>query len=302
MKPKIKNIAIIGLGLIGSSILHALKIKHNNKYKTYAYDINVKYRNIIKRMKISDMVCNKISEAVKNADLIILAIPVGSMGEVAKEINPYVKKGAIITDTGSTKISVIQDVTPFIPDQAFYIPSHPLAGTEHSGPESGFSSLFDSRYWIIISNEKNANTKVLETFFIKLGAVVDYMVAEYHDKIMAMTSHLPHLIAFTIVGTANQLEKDLKNDVVRYSATGFRDFTRLASSDPTMWRDVFLTNKDATLEILGRFTEELFALQRAIRTGDGDQLHAYFTRTREIRRGIVEAGQDTDAPNFGRGG
>ena len=291
MKPKIKNIAIIGLGLIGSSILHALKIKHNNKYKTYAYDINVKYRNIIKRMKISDMVCNKISEAVKNADLIILAIPVGSMGEVAKEINPYVKKGAIITDTGSTKISVIQDVTPFIPDQAFYIPSHPLAGTEHSGPESGFSSLFDSRYWIIISNEKNANTKVLETFFIKLGAVVDYMVAEYHDKIMAMTSHLPHLIAFTIVGTANQLEKDLKNDVVRYSATGFRDFTRLASSDPTMWRDVFINNNESVLEMLQRFNEDLTYLQKLIRQKNGTKLYNFFKTTKLIRSKIIDAGQ-----------
>ncbi len=291
MKPEIKNIAIIGLGLIGSSILHALKIKHNNYYKTYAYDINSKFRNIIKKMNISDKVCNKISEAVKNADLIILAIPVGSMGKVAKEIKPFVKKGAIITDTGSTKISVIQDVTPFIPDDSFYIPSHPLAGTEHSGPESGFSSLFENRYWIIISNEKNTNTKELEKLFVKLGAVVDYMEAEYHDKIMAMTSHLPHLIAFTIVGTANQLEKDLKNDVVRYSATGFRDFTRLASSDPTMWRDVFTNNSDSVLEILQRFNEDLTYLQKLIRQKNGTKLHNFFKTTKIIRSRIIDAGQ-----------
>ncbi len=291
MKPVIKNIAIIGLGLIGSSILHALKIKKNSKYITFAYDINVKYRNIIKKMEISDKVCNKISDVVRNADLVILAVPVGSMGEVAKEINPYVKKGAIITDTGSTKISVIKDVSPFIPDQAFYIPSHPLAGTEHSGPESGFSSLFKNRYWIIISNEKNANTKVLENFFIKLGAVVDYMKAEYHDKIMAMTSHLPHLIAFTIVGTANQLEKDLKNDVIRYSATGFRDFTRLASSDPTMWRDVFTNNNDSVLEMLQRFNEDLTYLQKLIRHKKGTKLYNFFKTTKLIRSKIIDAGQ-----------
>ena len=291
MNSDIKNIAIIGLGLIGSSILHALKIKHNNQYKTYAYDINEKYRSIIKKMDISYKVCNKISEAVKNADLIILAIPVGSMGKVAKEIKPFVKKGAIITDTGSTKISVIQDVTPFIPDDSFYIPSHPLAGTEHSGPESGFSSLFENRYWIIISNEKNTNTKALEKLFVKLGAVVDYMEAEYHDKIMAMTSHLPHLIAFTIVGTANQLEKDLKNDVVRYSATGFRDFTRLASSDPTMWRDVFTNNSDSVLEMLQRFNEDLTYLQKLIRQKNGGKLKNFFQTTRKIRTKIINAGQ-----------
>ncbi len=291
MNSDIKNIAIIGLGLIGSSILHALKVKHNNQYKTYAYDINEKYRSIIKKMDISYKVCNKISEAVKNADLIILAIPVGSMGKVAKEINPHVKKGTIIIDTGSTKISVIKDVTPFIPDHSFYIPSHPLAGTEHSGPESGFSSLFENRYWIIISAKKNSNTKLIEKFFIKLGAVVDYMNAEYHDKIMAMTSHLPHLIAFTIVGTANQLEKDLKNDVVRYSATGFRDFTRLASSDPTMWRDVFTNNSDSVLEMLQRFNEDLTYLQKLIRQKNGTKLYNFFKNTKIIRSRIIDAGQ-----------
>tara|TARA_B100000579_G_scaffold426600_1_gene434050 strand:- start:409 stop:1308 length:900 start_codon:yes stop_codon:yes gene_type:complete len=291
MNSDIKNIAIIGLGLIGSSILHALKVKHNNQYKTYAYDINEKYRSIIKKMDISYKVCNKISEAVKNADLIILAIPVGSMGKVAKDINPHVKKGTIIIDTGSTKISVIKDVTPFIPDHSFYIPSHPLAGTEHSGPESGFSSLFENRYWIIISAKKNSNTKLIEKFFIKLGAVVDYMNAEYHDKIMAMTSHLPHLIAFTIVGTANQLEKDLKNDVVRYSATGFRDFTRLASSDPTMWRDVFTNNSDSVLEMLQRFNEDLTYLQKLIRQKNGTKLYNFFKNTKIIRSRIIDAGQ-----------
>ncbi len=291
MKSEIKKIAVIGLGLIGSSILHGLKTKFKKKFLTYAYDKNPKYRDIIRKMKIANKVCNAIKQTIKNADLIILAIPVGSMGKVTKTISPFLKQGAIITDTGSTKVSVIEDITPFVPKNVFFIPSHPLAGTEHSGPEAGFSSLFENRYWIIISNEFNEKNKILEDIFTKLGAVVEYMDAKYHDKIMAMTSHLPHLIAFTIVGTANQLEKDLKNDVIRFSATGFRDFTRLASSDPRMWRDVFTNNEDSVLEMLQRFHEDLTSLQKLIRQKDGLKLQKFFKTTKMIRSKIIDAGQ-----------
>ncbi len=291
MNSQITKISIIGLGLIGSSILHALKLKYTNQFKTFAYDKSLKTRSIIKELGIANKVCNNIGEAVKNADIIILCIPVGSMGNVAKKINPYLKKGAIITDTGSTKVSVIKDIEPFVPDDVCFIPSHPLAGTEHSGPESGFSSLFENRYWIIISDEQNQKTKVLESIFKKFGAVVEYMGAEYHDKIMALTSHLPHLIAFTIVGTANQLEKDLKNDVIRFSATGFRDFTRLASSDPTMWRDVFTNNGDSVLEMLQRFNEDLTFLQKLIRQKNGLKLQNFFKTTKKIRSKIINVGQ-----------
>jgi len=212
--------------------------------------------------------------------LIVLCVPVGAMGSVAQEIAPVLKSGATISDVGSVKRSVIDAVAPHLPTDVHFIPAHPLAGTEHSGPESGFATLFDN--------------------WVGIGSNVDEMDPDHHDLVLAVTSHTPHLIAYTMVGVADDLGRVTDSEVIKYSAAGFRDFTRIAASDPTMWRDVFLTNKEATLEILGRFTEELFALQRAIRTGDGDMLHDYFTRTRSIRRGIIEAGQDTDAPDFGR--
>ena len=288
---EINKVSIIGLGLIGSSILHAFKIKFENKFQVFAYDKNLKHRNIIKKMEIADKVCDNIIDSVVDADLIILSVPVGSMGIVAKQITSHLKPGAILTDTGSTKLSDINDIKPFLPQGVFFIPSHPLAGTEHSGPESGFASLFENRYWIIISKKRNQQTNILESIFLNLGAKIEYMDAQYHDKIMALTSHLPHLIAFTIVGTASQLEKDLKNDVIRFSATGFRDFTRLASSDPTMWRDVFTNNGASVLEMLQRFNEDLTYLQKLIRQKNGEKLRIFFQTTRNIRSKIINAGQ-----------
>ena len=240
--------------------------------------------------------------AVEGADLVVLCVPVGAMGAVAAEIAPHLAQGATVSDVGSVKRAVIEAVGPHLPDHVHFIPAHPLAGTEHSGPESGFATLFDNRWCILVPVEGTdpAALDRLTRLWQGIGANVDTMEADHHDLVLAVTSHAPHLIAYTMVGVADDLRRVTDSEVIKYSAAGFRDFTRIAASDPTMWRDVFLTNKEATLEILGRFTEELFALQRAIRTGDGDHLHAYFTRTRAIRRGIIEAGQDTDAPDFGR--
>jgi cyclohexadieny/prephenate dehydrogenase len=224
------------------------------------------------------------------------------MEAVARDMAPHLKPGAVVTDVGSVKRHVVDAVAPHLPAGVHFIPAHPLAGTEHSGPEAGFATLFDNRWCLLVpvGGTEQAEIDRLARYWRALGSNVDVMEADHHDLVLAVTSHCPHLIAYTMVGVADDLRRVTDSEVIKYSAAGFRDFTRIAASDPTMWRDVFLTNKDATLEILGRFTEELFALQRAIRTGDGEQLHAYFTRTRAIRRGILEAGQDTDAPDFGR--
>ena len=286
-----KKISVIGLGLIGTSILHAINAKEDKGIITLAYDINPDHRDVVLKMNIASFVCSKIENAIKDADLIILSIPVGSMSKVAKLIAPYIKKYAIITDTGSTKQSVIKDVTPYLPDNVHFIPSHPLAGTEYSGPKSGFSTLFENRYWLLISDKETKETKQLGSFFIKLGSIVETINMSYHDRILAITSHLPHLIAYTIVGTASDLETDLKNDVIKFSASGFRDFTRIASSDPIMWRDIFIHNSDAVLEMLQRFNEDLSDLQKAIRKKDGEKLHSFFSRTRLIRKKIIDAGQ-----------
>ena len=286
-----KKISVIGLGLIGTSILHAINAKEDKGIITLAYDINPDHRDVVLKMNIASFVCNKIENAIKDADLIILSIPVGSMSKVAKLIAPYIKEYAIITDTGSTKQSVIKDVTPYLPDNVYFIPSHPLAGTEYSGPKSGFSTLFENRYWLLISDKETKETKQLGSFFIKLGSIVETINMSYHDRILAITSHLPHLIAYTIVGTASDLETDLKNDVIKFSASGFRDFTRIASSDPIMWRDIFIHNSDAVLEMLQRFNEDLSDLQKAIRKKDGEKLHSFFSRTRLIRKKIIDAGQ-----------
>jgi cyclohexadieny/prephenate dehydrogenase len=226
------------------------------------------------------------------------------MEAVSKAIAPHLKSGAIVSDVGSVKRSVFEAVVPHMPDGVHFIGAHPMAGTEHSGPYSGFATLFDNRWCLIVPPEAADQSKVdqLTALWKGIGANVEFMDPDHHDLVCAVVSHAPHLIAYTMVGVADDLGRVTDSEVIKFSAAGFRDFTRIAASDPTMWRDVFLTNKDATLEILGRFTEELFALQRAIRTGDGDQLFDYFTRTRAIRRGIIEAGQDTSAPNFGRGG
>ncbi len=291
MKSEFKKISVIGLGLIGTSILHAINTKQKELVTTFAFDANSKHREIVSEMKIATFVCDKIHDAVKDADLVILAVPVGSMNSVAKSITSSLKKGATVTDTGSTKNSVINDVNPYIPTSVNFIPSHPLAGTEYSGPKSGFSSLFENRYWLIVNDKETDQTKKLANFFESLGSIVETVSAEYHDKILAITSHLPHLIAFTIVGTASDLETDLKNDVIKFSASGFRDFTRIAASDPIMWRDVFLNNSEAVLEMLQRFNEDLSDLQKAIRKKQGQKLHSFFSRTRSIRKKIIEAGQ-----------
>lgn len=291
MKSEFKKISIIGLGLIGTSILQAINTKQKEGVTTFAYDVNSKHREIVSEMKIATFVCNKIHDAVKYADLVILAVPVGSMKSVAKSITSSLKEGATVTDTGSTKNSVINDVNPYIPTSVNFIPSHPLAGTEYSGPKSGFSSLFENRYWLIVNDKETGQTKKLANFFESLGSIVQTVSAEYHDKILAITSHLPHLIAYTIVGTASDLETDLKNDVIKFSASGFRDFTRIAASDPIMWRDVFLNNSEAVLEMLQRFNEDLSDLQKAIRKKQGQKLHSFFSRTRSIRKKIIEAGQ-----------
>ena len=295
------RVALIGLGLIASSMFWAMK-RGGLAAEVTGYARSQTTRDTARRIGLCDRVCDTAAEAVAGADLVVLCVPVGAMGAVAAEIAPHLAQGATVSDVGSVKRAVIEVVGPHLPDHVHFIPAHPLAGTEHSGPESGFATLFDNRWCILVPVEgtEPAALDRLTRLWQGIGANVDTMEADHHDLVLAVTSHAPHLIAYTMVGVADDLRRVTDSEVIKYSAAGFRDFTRIAASDPTMWRDVFLTNKEATLEILGRFTEELFALQRAIRTGDGDHLHAYFTRTRAIRRGIIEAGQDTDAPDFGR--
>lgn len=297
-----ERVALIGLGLIAGSMAHAMR-RNGLAGEITGYARSGETRRVAAEIGLVDRVCNSAAEAVKGADLVVLCVPVGAMGDVAAEIAPHLDKGATVSDVGSVKRAVIETVGPHIPEGVHFIPAHPLAGTEKSGPRSGFAELFDNRWCLIVPVEGTDADAIarLRRFWEAMGANVDEMEAEHHDLVLAVTSHAPHLIAYTMVGVADDLQRVTQKEVVNFSATGFRDFTRIAASDPTMWRDVFLNNKDATLEILGRFTEELFALQRAIRTGDGDHLHDYFTRTRAIRRGIIEAGQDTDAPDFGRG-
>lgn len=295
------RIALIGLGLIASSMFWGIK-RAGLAREVTGYARSQETRDTARRIGLCDRVCDSAVDAVKGADLIVLCVPPGVMGAVAEEIAPALKAGATVTDVGSVKREIISAVQPHIPDNVHFVPAHPLAGTEHSGPESGFAELFDDRWCLIVPIEGSDLDAVqrLTELWRGLGSNIETMDADHHDLVLAVTSHAPHLIAYTMVGVADDLRRVTDSEVIKFSAAGFRDFTRIAASDPTMWRDVFLNNKDATLEILGRFTEELFALQRAIRTGDGDHLHAYFTRTRGIRRGIIEAGQDTDVPDFGR--
>ena len=295
------RVALIGLGLIAGSMALAMR-RRGLAAEVTGYARTAATRDTARRINLVDRVCDTAVEAVKDADLVVLCVPVGAMGAVAQEIAPHLKPGATVSDVGSVKRAVIDAVQPHMPAHVHFVPAHPLAGTEHSGPESGFATLFDNRWCLIVPAEGASPQAVaqLQALWQGMGANVDQMDADHHDLVLAVTSHTPHLIAYTMVGVADDLRRVTDSEVIKYSAAGFRDFTRIAASDPTMWRDVFLTNKDATLEILGRFTEELFALQRAIRQGDGDLLFDYFTRTRAIRRGIIEAGQDTDAPDFGR--
>jgi cyclohexadieny/prephenate dehydrogenase len=294
------RVALIGLGLIASSMAHAMRAGG------LAGEIVGHAKSPETRRVAGELFCDRVTEtaaeAVKGADLVVLCVPVGAMGALAAEIGPHLKPGAVVTDVGSVKQAVVDAVAPHLPANVHFIPGHPLAGTEYSGPRSGFATLFQNRWWLLtpLPGTDDSETLRLEQFLVGMGANVDRMDVARHDLVLAVVSHTPHLIAYTMVGVADHMRRVSQSEVIKYSASGFRDFTRIAASDPTMWRDVFLTNKEAVLDILGRFTEELFTLQRAIRMGDGDHLHAYFSRTRAIRRGIIEAGQDTAAPDFGR--
>ena len=295
------RVALIGLGLIAGSMAHAMR-RAGLAGEIVGSARSPETRAIAAEIGLCDRITETAAEAVKGADLVVLCVPPGAMGAVAAEIAPHLAQWATVTDVGSVKRDVITQVGPHLPQGVHFVPGHPLAGTEHSGPRAGFAELFDNRY-VLLTPEPDtdpAATAKLRALWEGCGARVEEMDADHHDLVLAVTSHTPHLIDYTMVGVADDLRRVTDSEVIKYSAAGFRYFTRIAASDPTMWRDVFLTNKEATLEILGRFTEELFALQRAIRRGDGDHLHAYFTRTRAIRRGIIEAGQDTDAPDFGR--
>jgi cyclohexadieny/prephenate dehydrogenase len=295
------RLAIIGPGLIGSSILRAAREQGLVK-SLVTTARTAKTRARVKELGIADEVTDNNAAAVKDADLVFVCIPVGASGAVAKEIGPHLKAGAIVSDVGSVKGAVLRDMAPHLPKNVHFIPGHPVAGTEYSGPDAGFADLFVNR-WCILTPPQGADTAAVEkltAFWRALGANVESMPADHHDLVLGITSHLPHLIAYTIVGTANELSQVTESEVLQYSAGGFRDFTRIASSDPTMWRDIFLANKDAVLEMLGRFNEDIAALTRAIRNGDGETLFKHFERTRAIRKGILEMGQDSPAPDFGR--
>ena len=296
-----ERIALIGIGLIGSSIARDVKQLGLAKHVV----ISTRSEETLKRaeeLELGTEYTVSAADAVRDADLVIVSVPVGASEAVAKQIAGSLKAGAIVTDVGSTKASVIAQMAPHMPDTVHFIPGHPLAGTEKSGPDAGFAGLFRDR-WCIFTPLPDTDATALDrlkAFWIALGSRVDDMDPEHHDKVLAIVSHLPHIIAYNIVGTADDLETVTESEVIKYSASGFRDFTRLAASDPTMWRDICLHNKDAILEMLARFSEDLAYLQRAIRWGEGDKLFELFTRTRTIRRSIVQAGQDVDAPDFGR--
>ena len=295
-----QRIAIIGLGLLGGSIGLAVR-EHIPGAATTGYDRDPATRQRASERGLTDVVCETAAEAVQNADLVIFCVPPGAMGEAAREIVDALPPGALVSDVGSCKESIAKALGEALPGRAI-IPAHPVAGTEHSGPDAGFATLFHNR-WCILTPPADTDPALLaglSAFWRSLGANVEVMDAAHHDLVLAVTSHLPHLIAYTIVGTASDLEDVTQSEVIKYSAGGFRDFTRIASSDPTMWRDVFLSNKEAVLEMLQRFTEDLTALQRAIRIGDGDALFGHFARTRAIRRSIIAEGQDDARPDFGR--
>jgi cyclohexadieny/prephenate dehydrogenase len=299
--PLYDTLALIGVGLIGSSIARAARA-HGAVRRIVTTARSAKTRKRVAELGIADKVVETNADAVKDADLVIVCIPVGVCGAVAKEIGPHLKSGATLSDVGSVKSSVVRDMAAHLPKTVHFVPAHPVAGTEHSGPDSGFAELFDGR-WCILTPPEGTDPEAgdrLAAFWRLLGAKVEIMSADHHDIVLAITSHVPHLIAYNIVGTAADMEEVTRSEVIKFSAGGFRDFTRIAASDPVMWRDVFLNNKDAVLEMLGRFSEDLAALQRMIRWDDGPALEALFTRTRAIRRGIIEAGQDTDVADFGR--
>lgn len=298
------RMAVIGCGLIGSSVIRAAREAGAVGHVLVA-DASEAHRARILELGYADEVTGDIAQAVKDADLVVLAVPVLAMGQAAAAAASALKPGATVTDVGSVKGSVAEAMAKALPEDVFIIPGHPIAGTEHSGPDAGLAELFQNR-WVILTPQPRDDEAYVEAtgrlaeFWRALGANVEQMDASHHDLVLAVTSHLPHLIAYNIVGTAADMEEVTQAEVMKYSAGGFRDFTRIAASDPTMWRDVFVANKDAVLEILGRFTEDLQALSRAIRWGEADKLYDLFSRTREIRRGIIAAGQESAEPNFGR--
>ncbi len=291
--PLFKQVTIIGAGLIGSSLARVVRQK-NIAGKIICADSNPAVCDTVERLGFADEVTTNTRRSVMGSDLVIIAVPVGACGSVAGEIGPALAPGAIVTDVGSVKQEIAKSVKPHIPGSAHFVPAHPIAGTEHSGPESGFAELFEGR-WCILTPLPDTHIRAVEKvsrFWESCGARIEIMDPVHHDLVLGITSHLPHLIAYTIVGTATQLEDDIKSEVIKFSASGFRGFTRIAASDPVMWRDVFLHNKDAVLEILQRFSEDLTAMQKAIRRGDGQYLFDVFSRTREIRRSITALGPE----------
>jgi cyclohexadieny/prephenate dehydrogenase len=300
-EPLFQRLALIGMGLIGSSLARVCRRKGLAR-EIIATDSSSAVCARVTELALADRVVETAAAAVEAADLVILCAPVSAMGTIAREIAPYLGPGAIVSDVGSVKASIIKAVAPHLPAMVHFVPAHPVAGTEQSGPEAGFATLFFNR-WTILTPPEGTNPKVvakLASFWTGAGASVEIMQPAHHDLVLAITSHVPHLIAYNIVGTAADLEEVTQSEVIKFSAGGFRDFTRIAASDPTMWRDIFLNNKEAVLEMLGRFNEDLSALQRMIRNGDAEGLFDLFTRTRAIRRGIIEQGQETAAPDFGR--
>lgn len=290
-KPIFEQITIIGAGLIGSSLARVIRRDTIAKRIVLADKSDEVCKKALE-LNLADKITDNLQDAVNNSDLVILATPVGTFGEIAQTIGPLLKAGAIVSDVGSVKQCVIDKVSPFLPESVYLLPAHPIAGTENSGPESGFAELFEER-WCIITPPANVNLRAIENitaFWEACGMRIELMDARHHDLVLGITSHLPHLIAYTIVGTAADLEDDIKSDVIKYSASGFRGFTRIAASDPVMWRDIFLNNREAVLEILQRFSEDLTALQKSIRRGDGFYLEEVFSRGREIRRHVTELG------------
>lgn len=300
-KPIFKRLCLIGIGLIGASM--ALRARRDGLAEHIA--ISTRSADTLRRAEelgLGDSYHQNAADAVAGADCVMLCIPVGAFATVGAAIGPHLETGCIVTDAGSVKRSVIEQLSPHIPDGIHLIPGHPIAGTEYSGPDAGFATLYDDR-WCMLTPLPDTDPQALDRlvkFWEGLGSNVELMDPDHHDRVLAVTSHIPHLIAYNIVGTASDLEQVTQSEVIKFSASGFRDFTRIAASDPVMWRDVFLHNKDAVLEMLGRFSEDLAYLQRAVRNGDGDILFDHFTKTRAIRKGIIEAGQETELPNFGR--
>lgn len=296
--PLVDRLAVIGLGLIGSSIVRAAR-RLNLARSIVAVDRSAEVRGRVVALGLADEVAEDPAKGVEGADLVILCVPVGACGDAARAMAPGLKAGAIVSDVGSVKGAVLRDVAPHLPEGVRFVPAHPVAGTEYSGPDAGFAELFLGRWCILTPPEgaEQAAVAKVRALWEAMGSIVEVMEAHHHDIVLAITSHVPHLIAYNIVGTAHDLEEVTQSEVIKFSAGGFRDFTRIAASDPTMWRDVFLNNRDAVLEVLGRFNEDLAALQRAVRWGDGDMLHDFFTRSRAIRRGIVQLGQSVPYPD-----